>query len=369
MLRPADRAILAACLQPQALGPQASLAVTALIASPDALLALASSQLVLPALYPGIQKHDLPPLSPDLAASLSAITELNRERNQLLLSEACRVIALVNGVGVEPIPLKGLAYLLAGIFADSAERYLGDLDFLVPEFQLRTAVSALANAGYISISSSIDPIVELRHHAPAMARQGHVSVELHRSIALGLPSSILPAHEIIRESRPITVPDHPDLNLSLPCPEHLVTHLIIHSQITNVYSERIFPPLRALHDLACLARRYSLDWCAIERRFRAHGQLTTLKLHLLQLQRDFGFRPPILISLTRFEKLRWLRRRILNRQPLLRFFDPTYLFLTAFRRRFRVLRAIVTAPGGLRSTFRTLCKPAFYRRLWDDLVH
>ncbi len=366
MRPPADRTTLAACLQLRAPGPQASPSpVAALIAHPDPLLALASSQLILPALYPRLRTQHpfLSRLSP-----LSVVADLNRERNQLIVSDARSVTALLNSVGIEPIALKGLAYLLAGIFADPAERYLIDLDLLVPESQLPTALAVLANAAYHPRSIDVDPINPLRHHAPRMLRQGHMPVEIHRSIALGFPSTVLPAPSIIRDSLPITPTGHPELTLRLPSPEHLVTHLIIHSQITNAHSERIFPPLRALHDLACLVRHYPLGWCDIESRFRTHGQLTTLKLHLLQFERDFGFPGAIPFTVTRLEKLRWLRRLILNRWAALRFLDPVYLFLTAFRRRFRIFFAVVTAPGGLRSALQTLCKPAFYRRLYDDLV-
>ncbi len=200
-----------------------------------------------------------------------------------------------------------------------------------------------------------------------MLRKGHVRIKPHRRHRPGprvpTPPSLpnhrgRPAIHYHRTSRP----PHPP-----PIPEHLVTHLIVHYQIWNTYSERIWPPLRALYDLLCLTRHHTIDWSLTESLFRNAGQLTTLKLHLLQFQQDFGVPPPIPITLTPFEKLRWSRRRLLNRWPSLRFFDPTYLFLIAFRRRFRIFRAVVSAPGGLSSTLQTILTPAFYRRILDDL--
>jgi hypothetical protein len=203
-----------------------------------------------------------------------------------------------------------------------------------------------------------------------MLREGHIRIELHRSIGFGIMSHILPSSEIIAHSQSLILPDHPDLHLRLPSPEHLVTHLIIHSQILNSYSDRIWPPLRAFDDLIHLIQHHpNINWLSIEDRFRSSGQLATLKLHLLQLEHDFGFPPPFPIVLTAVEKLRWLRRRFLNRAPAMRFVDPTYLFMTAFSRRFRIFRDVVTAPGGFRFALRTLLSPSFYNHLWEELIH
>ncbi len=246
----------------------------------ERLLALASAELILPALYPRLRaSNTLPRLPSDLTASLHAVTELNRERNLFILRDSYDLIALLNHAGVQPISLKGIACLLAGIYPDPAERYLLDVDLLVAEPQLPAAIAAVTNAGYSPQSTGTDPIADLRHHAPAMLRQGHVRIELHRAIGQGLAARILPASEIIAHAQPITLPEHPDLLLQLPSPEHLVTHLIIHSQISNVYRERIWPPLRALYDLLCLTRHFTIDWPIVESLFRNAGQLTTLKLH------------------------------------------------------------------------------------------
>ncbi len=333
----------------EALRPPVGLAL--LSAHPDPLLALASAELILPALYPRLVARNLiSPLPEDLATALFAVTELNRERNSFILSDALSVISLLNGVGIDPIPLKGVAYLLAGVYDDPAERFLSDLDLLIPESQFPSALAALSDAGYNPLYCEIDPIVDLRHHAPPMVRQGHMPVELHRSIGLGLPSRILPSSEIIASSQLFTVPGHPNLRVRLPSPEHLVIHLIVHSQIWHDYSGRIWPPLRALDDLVHLARHFpNIDWPSIENHFRSCGQLATFKLHLLQLKMHFGFTPPIPLPLTPLEKLRWTRRRLLNRWSTLRFFDPSYLFLDTFSRRFRTLRVVLRRPGRLRA--------------------
>jgi hypothetical protein len=333
-------------------------------------LALASSELILPTIYPRLSAFNLLPTLPSsLTDFLFATTELNRERNAAILSDAHTAVLILNRAGIEPVALKGLAYLLAGIFPDAAERFLLDVDLLIPEAQIPAAIQTLAAAGYTTPPLALDRVAAFRHHAPPMYRSGGgVSIELHHCIGLGLPQRILPADEILKHAAVVTLEN--GARVRLPSPEHLVTHLIVHSQVRHAYGERIWPPLRGMYDLLCLRlghRDLEVNWPSIEQRFRAAGQQTTLKLHLLQVEGTLGLACPIPIVLSPPEHLRWLRRRLLNRLPGLRFIDPVYLVLATLSRRARLLRAILGTPGGYKSAIRTVVTPGFYRRLFRDL--
>ena len=63
-------------------------------------------------------------LPAEIAGFLLAVESANRERNQAIVSELKAAVALLNGVGIQPVLLKGLAYLKAGVYEDLGHRYL-----------------------------------------------------------------------------------------------------------------------------------------------------------------------------------------------------------------------------------------------------
>ena len=327
----------------------------------DEFMRLAAYEAVLPALFSSIKTQ----LPTEIAEPLEAVSLLNLERNEHILNQAHEVIRRLNDAGIEPVALKGLALLFAGVFPDPAVRYLCDVDFLIPEHQLATAIEVLAQAGYTPDVS--DALAKFRHHAPQMQRLGFIPVELHRSIGLGLPGQILPALELLAASRPI---DFKGARLRIPSPEHLVTHLILHSQVRHPYRERIWPPLRAMYDLVSLNRRFAADlnWPSIERAFRSGGQLATLQLHLLQVEQTLGMPRPIPIRLTPLTRLRWMRRRLLTRYPALRLIDPSYVLMSTLSRRYRLLRSIFSVPGGWQQVLQMLLTRGFYQRLFSEFT-
>jgi hypothetical protein len=246
-------------------------------------------------------------------------------------------------------------------------RYLADIDLAIPESQMPAAQAALLEAGYEP--EAHDAMARFRHHhVPLRKPDGGVSFELHHSLALGKAArQLLTIPEMLDAS---TVLTWRDVQLRIPSPEHLVTHLILHSQIRHPYSERIWPPLRAMYDLLLLNSRFAsaILWSSIDQRFHSARQRSTLYLHLLQVEQTLGMSRPLPVNLTPFEKLRWFRRRVLNRWPTVRFFDPAYLILATLSRRFRLLQSILDTPGGYKSALQMVLTPGFYRRLLDEIL-
>ena len=58
------------------------------------------------------------------------ITDLNRDRNKQIISQAQDLNTLLLNNNITPIFLKGTGNLLEGLYDDIAERMLGDIDFL-----------------------------------------------------------------------------------------------------------------------------------------------------------------------------------------------------------------------------------------------
>jgi hypothetical protein len=332
----------------------------------DELIPAAAADLMLPGLYRRLSrlKEIGVEIPPDTADFLAAVEEMNRERNERILDEAVEIAGMLNAIGIEPVMLKGAAYLVEEVYPGPGCRYLCDLDLLIPASQAQAAIEVLAREGYRGDTS--DGMARFRHHYPQLQRPGGAPVELHHSLGHGVSRRLLSGEEVLRDSRLI---EWRGVWVRIPSPEHLVTHLILHSQIHHAYSERIWPPLRAMRDLAMLSRRFAsrLDWAAVRERFRAQGEEHTLLLHLLQVNQTLGMPLPFVIRPGWILRVRWMRRRALNRFPRLRFIDPIYLMFSTLSRRVRFLKSVALVPGGWQHAVRTLLQPGFYSRLLAEI--
>lgn len=300
----------------------------------------------------------------EVADFLNAVVLLNRERNQQIWHELRMTVELLNAVGIEPVLLKGAAYLSAGVYSDSGARYLVDLDLLVPEAQLNDGFQHLVGNGYSYDKQ--DQFGHFRHHYPPL-RRASLPIELHHTLGFGPCASILSAAEVIENAAPI---EFDGLRVRLPSPTHLVTHLVMHSQIHHPYNQRIWPPLRALLDLARIQRHYgsAVDWDELEHRFEKGGQGGLLRLHLIDLAEALSIEPPLECKLTPIMHLRSLRRCWLRQFPAFRYCDPIYMFSAVCLRRIRVVRNVLTARGGLKCLGTQLLASGIYQRFLLDIL-
>jgi hypothetical protein len=337
----------------------------------------ASSQGLLPALRERVASAGAIPH--EIVKLLETAESLNGERNQAILDAAVHAASLLNQVGIQPVALKGLAYLVTKTYPNPATRYLQDIDLLLPFDKIAPAVTHLLQNGYYQDDSTF---LNFRHHHPAIRREGSPIFELHHQVILGKLNRLLPASQILTNATPLTVESKIGLEACrlasksgplevatflIPSPTGLVNHLILHSQLAHPYHDRIFPPLRALIDLAHLQTRYptQIDWHALAATYKKHGQLATLILHLHQAKEILGLPipEPIPQHLGFFLRLRYQRRALLNRHPTLRFLDPTYLYMSLFSRRLRLLPILLQTPSAWPQLLRLLTRPTFYRNL------
>jgi hypothetical protein len=332
----------------------------------DSLIRIAKDERVLPGLHARVQELGISSQLPsEVADFLLAVEELNLERNRAILSELAAAAALLNDEGIEPVLLKGVAYLVTGVYANPAARYLMDVDLLIPVRQQSTAIEVLMKNGFEWDRS--DRLGRFRHHHPPLRRTGSVSIELHHRLGMGICASLLSASEVLEQSERRKIDG---ARVRVPAPEHLVAHLIMHSQIQHPYNERIWPPLRAMHDLVLAQRRFGgeINWSSIERRFRAVGRSDVLAMHLLKVRDALGADLPFPIPLTGMLRLRWLRRKLLRTFPAIRFVDPIYMYSTVVARRLRLVRSALDLPGGWRHIVGELFAPGIYKRLITDVL-
>jgi hypothetical protein len=325
----------------------------------------ANKNAVLPAVSLALRNRIHLPLPSDVSGFLSTITALNLKRNQWISSEVESVVALLNQIGIEPVLLKGTAYLALGVLSSPAERYLIDVDLLIPKEHVSPAAAHLIRNGLVR--DDTDRFGRFRHHHPPLRRPGGISVEIHHTLGMGPSGSILPAQEVLARATPYRFGTY---RVRVPCPEHLVTHLILHSQLLHPYNERIWPPLRALYDLLKLENRFgeSIDWESVSRRFRRSGQYGTLALHLLDVKEALGLDPPFAVQLGAITRLRWHRRRLLRRWPELRYLDPVYMLSIVCTRRLLILSKALSRPREWKYLLSEILRTDVYRRLISDVV-
>ncbi len=326
----------------------------------------ASHESLLQSIYGLLVKAELLAQAPEEVVDfLFAVRELNRERNREIF-EQIRVIAFrLNRIGIEPLLLKGSAYLLSGVYHDGAERFLADVDFLVAKNDIPAALQVLTELGYTF--KLFDPIDHATYHSYAvLTRADSINIDLHQTVGLGRSNEVLPANDMLLRSSAI---DLEGTRVRLPAPGDLMIHHILHSQVHEQYRDRIWTPLRSLYDLTLLQRRFgtSIDWNSISHRFKNRHVYGALVLYFTLAEETLGFESPSKLRMGPVLRFRWWHRKLLRRRPSARFFDPFWFYAAGVVPRTRRLRDILRQPGGLRYLLRKLFSLEFFSRLKADL--
>lgn len=327
---------------------------------------VASAEALVPAIYGLFQKQNLLDRLPlDLADFFFAARELNRERNNEIAERIAILACALNQVGIEPLLLKGAAYLLCGVYPDRGDRFLVDIDFLVAKDDIPAALEVLSRHGYSF--ERADPIDHATNHTFAVfSRSDSMTVDLHQTVGLGASSEVLPSSGILARSEPVAITNS---RVRVPCPADLITHHILHSQVHELYRDRIWTPLRSLYDLGLLERRFEseIDWSAIADRFKRRRLYGSLMLYLMLAEQQIGTPRPFAFHPGPITMLRWWHRQLLRRMPQLRFVDPFWFYSAGVEPRIRRLRSILQEPGGIRYLLRKLFSIDFFLRLKMDL--
>ena len=146
----------------------------------DEVVKVSTNHYVFPALYCNLKHADfLHYLPPELVSYMEFITNLNRDRNKQIITQAKELNTLLLTNNITPIFLKGTGNLLAGIYEDIAERMIGDIDFIFSKEDYTKAITILRDYGYYSISIS-EPT---HRHYPRLLKKGCIAgVEIHKEL-------------------------------------------------------------------------------------------------------------------------------------------------------------------------------------------
>jgi len=217
-----------------------------------------SNHLVLPAIYLKFREHDLLGYLPEvLAQHLEEIYKLNCTRNEQILLQVKAINETLNRAGISPIYLKGTGNLIDGVYSDTGERIIGDIDFLVPEKDLLKAAECFKEEGYrISFPSFAPYNTSKHHHYPQLWRDDVVAdIEIHWS-PVNTSNAAHFSADLVQKNKKIVTAYPGCFVLS---DDHKVILSFIHSQLTNSGHRLGIVSLRDIVDMYRFSKRTDLN--------------------------------------------------------------------------------------------------------------
>lgn len=208
---------------------------------------------------------------------------IESERARNLVLQATDVITVLNGAGIVPMLLKGMALLLGGALPEEGRRWMVDVDIMVRPEELEAAMAALGRAGYHQ-----SPVGGAPHHAPPLVREeGGFEVEVHFAMVVPQLQPALPTASVWANAQSH---ERNGLRFYCPSPEDILLHVALHGQESRHERQLACVPFRALADFVGLCRSAGpgVDWQTLRQRAAAAGLATSFDIHLYQANRLFG---------------------------------------------------------------------------------
>ncbi|MFG6412441.1 nucleotidyltransferase family protein [Roseateles sp. DC23W] len=210
-----------------------------------------------------------------------------RRQAKLTHWEVSRIQAALQPLGVEPILLKGTAYLMADLPA-SQGRVFGDVDILVPKARIHDIESALLAHGW-RFQDELDAYDE-RYYREWMHEIPPLTHE-HRGSSLDVHHTILPPSARIQVNTAALFEDARELPAQPGVRVLAPVTMVLHSATHLFHEGELEKGLRDLFDLDALLRDFGRDpsfWAALVPRARTLGLSRPLFLALHYTTRWLG---------------------------------------------------------------------------------
>ncbi|MCP4046978.1 MAG: nucleotidyltransferase family protein [Gammaproteobacteria bacterium] len=214
---------------------------------------------------------------------------VSARRNRALWNETCELVGHLNGVGVKPVLLKGLANFAAGLYPDPGCRMMCDVDLLVPGHLMEACANILIDAGYTESQA-----IEDHHHHPVLHRPGQEAhFELHSEPVAdrNRAQALLGSTELLKQATPCS---DGFFNYAIPPAELRVVHAIVHDQLADRGFPRGKRSLRSLYDVALLVTRHpeEVSWTRLQNHFTRLGRGHVIDAFAMALEDTLGWQPP-----------------------------------------------------------------------------
>jgi hypothetical protein len=196
---------------------------------------MGSLNFVLPALYTAFRRNGMLDLLPaDLVQHMENIYEINLDRNRRIIVQARKITRMLNAAGIEPIFLKGTGHLLQGLYRDSGDRIMADIDILVREEEIEMAANILFGAGYKFFSQDKELDLKDHPHYPGLFNPEDIAiVEIHRRLTALEYSKYLPLDAIFTERRKIRFSNSYVMSFKHQMILHFIHDQLIHWKYVN----------------------------------------------------------------------------------------------------------------------------------------
>ena len=215
----------------------------------DAVVKVSTAHYVFPALYCNLKRADfLQYLPQELVSFMEHITDINRERNKQIISQAQELNSLLLDNKIKPIFLKGTGNLLAGVYEDIGERMVGDIDFIFSKKDYPKVITVLREFGYSDVGKYEYHFPSKKHYRRLQKENNIAAVEIHQELLLEKYANEFNYSFVEKDSQVVngvTVLSYANkLNLS-----------IIANQINDSGSYYKTMPLRNAYDVFLLSKK------------------------------------------------------------------------------------------------------------------
>ncbi len=193
----------------------------------DNLVKIGSEHLLLPSIYCKLYQRELLNFLPvELKTYLNEISELNKERNQVLIREIKEISDVLSNNNINHVFIKGAALLVGDFYSDFAERMVGDIDILIDQKQIEEAFNLLIEYGYTKRIEFNYDNPGFRHLPRIISENKLGSIELHTNIINYSKSRKVNLKEILDKKIKIN-------NVWIPNPSILASSIVYSQQINN----------------------------------------------------------------------------------------------------------------------------------------
>lgn len=247
----------------------------------DRLLSLLGRHRVVATLGPLLLAGELP--APQRHRLGDAVRE-DHLRTSIMLMELERVLPALEASGCQPLLLKGAALAL-DVYPQPEQRWLLDIDLLVPRDGVNEALAALAAHGYHGDDRRYDPAYYDAHHFHRIVRNERgLVLELHWAISLARSAYRYDPEDLRRGAREVACGT---TTARVPSAVDLILHTVLQNTAGG------FEDLRRLLDAALLERRLTpADREMLVARARRNRLATALWLQYQLLAEVTGVGPP-----------------------------------------------------------------------------
>lgn len=228
-----------------------------------------------------------------LQCYLTDVADVFMERAKNLVTETIYVCKLLTNSDIDVTVMKGAACLFNGVADPISNRYMKDIDLLVPEHQQKSAEALLKNNSYEPDPLYFDVYENELAHAPPLKRNEICFVELHRWLIPKRLHKVLDTEEAWKEVKPLQL--EAGLCVRQLAPTHQVILSIIHSELVNSDYDQSHIDLHQLFHLVSVVKFYQkqINWIQVEEHFQLYDLNLILKSVLYAAYDIFGLDTPI----------------------------------------------------------------------------